>query len=279
MTTRQPSPDWNMVELRWSGTYLDGRAAAGTITIGYNGVAPLLDDGPHPVSVFPVAFSVPIRTTKLTIAGKDRMVGYCSVKVPASNDPDIAGGGGSYWFTESLTNGTGRTHVDFLADKDAPGGVIWLNRLPDVGSTPQMPMSVVTYADFQDLQTAVAEIEPSVATSIAAGDVTGLREAVDDHVAAFLAAGSGVTLTHNDAGNVLTISAAGGSAGPVTLATLPAGSTFAVHRSGANWVYGGGNITARPSARTDLTMILIGGLEADRPAWAITGDLHLADAA
>lgn len=42
------------------------------------------------------------------------------------------------------------------------------------------------------------------------GDVTGLAEFIMDTVAALLVQGSGVTLAYNDAGDQITISAAGG---------------------------------------------------------------------
>lgn len=67
--------------------------------------------------------------------------------------------------------------------------------------------------------------------------------------------------------------------GEITLADVPSGSVFYVIRSGSNWTYAGTNITNRPTSRTDLVMHLLGGTSADRPAWAITNDIHLADSA
>jgi hypothetical protein len=44
-----------------------------------------------------------------------------------------------------------------------------------------------------------------------ASDITNFAEAVDDEVASLLVAGSGITLTYNDASNTLTVAASGGS--------------------------------------------------------------------
>jgi len=44
------------------------------------------------------------------------------------------------------------------------------------------------------------------AQTVAAANVTGLSEAVDDRVAAFVVAGTGISLTHDDAANSLTVS-------------------------------------------------------------------------
>lgn len=49
--------------------------------------------------------------------------------------------------------------------------------------------------------------------SVAAGDVTGLSEYVDDRVAALLIAGANVTLAYNDGANTLTVAASGGGGG------------------------------------------------------------------
>ena len=46
----------------------------------------------------------------------------------------------------------------------------------------------------------------SGSTTVTAGNVTGLSEAVDDRVAAFLVAGAGVSLAHDDSANSLTVS-------------------------------------------------------------------------
>jgi hypothetical protein len=67
-------------------------------------------------------------------------------------------------------------------------------------------------------------------------------------------------------------------AAPITgLAGLPAGATFVIYWSGSQWTYGGTPIGARPSPRTDLTMIAVGGTTG--PGFGIVGhDLWLRDA-
>lgn len=157
---QKPSPDWDMVTLVWAGTYLDGTPATGTIEIQYEGAGPMLDDDPaFPLSIFSAKVSIPIASTTLLIGGESRTVGYVSVSVPASNDPDIQGGGGTYRFSEVLTRGGGRLDVSFVADKDTPGGVIHLNKVPAAQSTPGEPVTVVYYADFTALKSRVDTLE------------------------------------------------------------------------------------------------------------------------
>lgn len=62
----------------------------------------------------------------------------------------------------------------------------------------------------------------------------------------------------------------------VTLANLPAGTSFVIVWDGTGWTHGGQTITARPTSRTDLTMMAYGGTEA--PTFAIAGDLWTEDA-
>jgi len=62
-----------------------------------------------------------------------------------------------------------------------------------------------TLSSQTDLQTA---LNAKVNTST-------LSESIDDRVAALLVAGTNITLTYNDAGNSLTIAAAGGGGSPI----------------------------------------------------------------
>jgi hypothetical protein len=62
--------------------------------------------------------------------------------------------------------------------------------------------------------------------------------------------------------------------GAVTLATALPGVQFNVYWDGTAWKYpsGGATISARPTARTDLTMMLIDTIgTAVRPSWAVAG--------
>lgn len=61
---------------------------------------------------------------------------------------------------------------------------------------------------------------PPDAHTQAASTITDFSEAVDDRVAALLAAGANITLTYNDVTNTLTIAATGGGAGLSGLATV-----------------------------------------------------------
>jgi hypothetical protein len=69
------------------------------------------------------------------------------------------------------------------------------------------------------------------------------------------------------------ITGGGGGASP-TLANIPAGSTITVYWDGTAWKYAGVTVTARPTARTDVTVDFIDPVgTATPPAWALTGDL------
>ncbi len=57
-----------------------------------------------------------------------------------------------------------------------------------------------------------------------------------------------------------------------TLATCAPGTEFSVIYDGTNWTYNGATVTARPSARTDLTMKCRNPVDATVPAWALDGD-------
>lgn len=59
-----------------------------------------------------------------------------------------------------------------------------------------------------------------------------------------------------------------------SLANIPPGSVIAIIWDGGNWKIGATVVTARPTARTDLTMHLIDPVgNAVLPVWAITNDL------
>ncbi|RCK68253.1 hypothetical protein DT076_16520 [Desertihabitans brevis] len=180
----QPSPDWNTVICRWMGNHLDGSAALGNLKVVYNGAGPLLDPDPtNPMSVFVNPLIVPITTTTLLIDGETREVGFCQFELPASNDPDIVGGGGSYSFTEDLKKGGGRKDVPFIADKDAPDGVIYLNTLAGGTPTPGEPLSVVTVQEFNELTERVNLLEDNPGAELTS--YTAQVEALDDYPAAF----------------------------------------------------------------------------------------------
>ena len=147
-----PSPDWNLVTLKWAGTYLDGSPATGYLSLEYNGGVMLDDDATTPLNIYPAKLSIPLTTMNIMVSGESRQVGYAEVQVPATNDPDIKGAGGTYTLTESLNKGGGRTGISFVADVTAPGGVIWLNKIMPSVAVPAKPLSVVYYEDFATLK-------------------------------------------------------------------------------------------------------------------------------
>lgn len=66
-----------------------------------------------------------------------------------------------------------------------------------------------------------------------------------------------------------------GPAGVATVDDLPTGSTFVVRWDTDHWEDdAGATITARPTSRTDITMLVITP-ESIPPAWAIDGDMLL----
>lgn len=71
---------------------------------------------------------------------------------------------------------------------------------------------------------------------------------------------------------------AAGAAPIAGLPGLPTGSTFTIYWNGTDWTYGGNVISARPSDRTDLTMLAIGGSAG--PGFGVVGvDLWLRESA
>lgn len=155
----KPSPDFDLITLKWAGTYLDGAPAQGSLQLTYGGGVMLDDDLATPINIFPKQIVAPITTLSVLIGGEMKEVGYAEFKVPATNDPDIDGGGGTYSMTESLLDvSTGRT-VTFPVDVNAPDGIIWLNKIIPTTPAAGAPISVVYWDDFQSLEARVANIE------------------------------------------------------------------------------------------------------------------------
>lgn len=154
-----PSPDLSMVTLRWAGTYLDGSPATGTLMVEYDGGVQLDDSVTVPLNVFPSVFTVQIKAQNILIDGVTRTVGYAEFPVPASNDPDMLGSGGTYRLTENLSNGGGRRDVSFIADIDTPGGVIWLNKIIPTTPMPGAKYTSLSVAEFVALTNRVGQLE------------------------------------------------------------------------------------------------------------------------
>lgn len=160
MTLFGPTPAWNGITLKWAGVTLDGQPITGKLKLTYNLPTPLLDtSGSIPISVYPTELSKDLTTAIVQYpddAGvmQDHTIGYASWVVPATDDTDIQGNGGTYTLTENLLNAKGQTRV-FTASKDVVGGVIWLNQItsttPVVGET----ISAVSVSQFNALKTQV----------------------------------------------------------------------------------------------------------------------------
>lgn len=172
----KPSPDFDYITAEWYGTQLDGQPCRGSIDIEYDGAGPMLDPSTtRPLDVFPVVISQSLQTTQIQVNDKNGNpvtvnVGYAVFELPASNDPDILGGGATYTVTERLEGAVGRTYSLFV-DKDAPGGVIRLNELTPTAPTEQTVVSVVTVAGFNALEQRVAGLEAVFPSSVVAADV------------------------------------------------------------------------------------------------------------
>jgi len=156
-----PSPDWNLVTLKWAGVFLDGTPAEGSLTLDYNGSVMFDDDPETPLTIFNRRLTKNLEKKTVLIDGQNRQVGYAEFQVPASNDPDVQGAGGTYTLTENLNGGSGRKGFTFVADINAPEGVIWLNKIMPTIPTPGTPLSVVYYSDFEDLRERVDVLEIS----------------------------------------------------------------------------------------------------------------------
>ena len=61
--------------------------------------------------------------------------------------------------------------------------------------------------------------------------------------------------------------------GSMQLSQLAVGGVFCVTWSGTNWQYNGANITTRPTSRTDVVMIAVGG--SAQPTFGLTNDIWI----
>ncbi len=152
-----PTPDFNQVTLKYAGVRLDGAPVTGELSLTYNSTNPLLDeDDTLPVSIYPVELKKTLTTATIQVKDEtgafvSRTVGYAEWNVPASDDPDIQGFGGTYTLVERLTNATGQTR-NFVASKDAANGVIWLNRITSVNPVAGQTISAVSVAQVNQIQ-------------------------------------------------------------------------------------------------------------------------------
>lgn len=158
-----PTPDFSTVTVVWEKTLLDGTAPKGNIEIAYDGAEQLDPSPQNPIGIIPTTFTQPIVEFTIQVADKNDVlqtikIGRATFELPASNDPDISGGGGTYTVTEKLTNASGRAY-SFVADKDAPGGIIKLAEATPIDTTPGVPATVVTVAQLLALTDRVTALE------------------------------------------------------------------------------------------------------------------------
>lgn len=92
-----PSPDWDGVELRWSGHYLDGSPVTGRLVV--TATEPRFLDDAEGAELATAVYAVPIVVPIVD--------GYASITVPATDDPDITPNGFEYTITEELDRGQG----------------------------------------------------------------------------------------------------------------------------------------------------------------------------
>lgn len=171
-----PSPDLSMLNAVWYGVYLDGSPATGSIELVYNGGTMLDDHAQHPISVVPIKLTAPIESYSLTTTDKlgasvTKTVGRALFEIPASNDPDLQGAGATWTLTETLNKGGGRTYP-FIADINAPDGIIYLNKAAVSNVVPGLTYPVVQFSDLEALEARIDALElgasPEVQDEIAA---------------------------------------------------------------------------------------------------------------
>lgn len=179
------TPDTTMITLVWHGVYLDGSPATGNLVLTYDGGLQLDpgDDDNLSVMIFPNTIKKAI--TQKRIQTHDEfgnvlrvVVGHAEFQVPATNDEDLEGSGGTYTLVEDLERGGGRTYT-FAVDKDAPGGKIVLHELP--GTTTPDPGTVYTgisVSTFNALANRVTNLEDNPV--LAAGAVTSVNSIAPD---------------------------------------------------------------------------------------------------
>jgi len=119
--------------------------------------------------------------------------------------------------------------------------------------------------------TELNKIGAGISTVADAVDALVASEGVADGLAKLDADGDVV----NAAGEKVTGSTdASTLTGTQVLDSVAPGTQFIVATTdGTTWKYAGSTVTARPSSRTDLTMIVVNSHDSAVPAWALDGDI------
>lgn len=139
MPLTQPTPEWNVVELRWHGKLLDGKPAQGRLIVTSDAPRFLDDTGDDAVSVFSVPLVVPIATD-----------GSAVFYLPATDDPDITPTGSTYTIKEDLTQGAGESVTITVPLAFADVGID-LNRAVPVGPSTGSPVDAPTRAELDSV--------------------------------------------------------------------------------------------------------------------------------
>lgn len=160
-----PSPDWNGVQLRWKGRFIDGTPATGRLVITSDAARFLDDDDVQSESVITVPIIVPI------------VDGYAAIDVPATDDPDITPNGFTYTIVEELDRGQGRTIVTDAPLAKAFDGID-LNRQISVDPSPGTDLPPITRAELDALAYSFVRLD-QVAIALDEDDVPYWGNAID----------------------------------------------------------------------------------------------------
>ena len=176
-TFMQPSPDAELIRCRWWGRVMPiGVATEGSATIRYTGPLPVLDDDPtEPTGLYWQDVTVPLTIVQRPIAGQPADFGYFEVMLPATNDPDLMGGGWPYECTVTLTNATSPRPFKFWVDRSAPSGIVLLNRgeitTAALGGGSAVP--VVTWAELKAANDAIFALSKRLDSLVSSGAGSG----------------------------------------------------------------------------------------------------------
>ena len=177
-TFQQPSPDAELIRCRWWGRITPvGEAARGTAHITYTGPIPMLDDDPtEPTGLYWQDQHIELEIVQRGIRGIMADFGYFEAWLPATNDPDLMGGGYPYRCQVTLTNADIQPKpFTFNVDRSAPSGIVLLNR-GEVTTNALFggaPVQVVSWADHKALQDSVFAMSQRLDSLVTAGGSGG----------------------------------------------------------------------------------------------------------
>jgi hypothetical protein len=177
-TFQQPSPDAELIRCRWWGRITPvGEAARGTAHITYTGPIPMLDDDPtEPTGLYWQDQHIELEIVQRGIRGIMADFGYFEAWLPATNDPDLMGGGYPYRCQVEVSNASVQPKpFTFNVDRSAPSGIVLLNR-GEVTTNALFggaPVQVVSWADHKALQDSVYAMSQRLDSLVTAGGSGG----------------------------------------------------------------------------------------------------------